>query len=495
MRRRATIIGILAVWAVLLAALFVQDPRGPQSTPATPLQRPVDVGGAAWWSVYLKGHKVGFVHHELSTGRETVTFREESVLRLTTLGERQTIRTAAFGEMTAAFALRRLDFTLDSGPSQIRLEVTADDKALLVVGPSYRESIAVPGPIFLPLGLRATATAAPLAIDRVVRGDVFDPLTRTMGTLELKVLGPQPLPGRPTSRAWRIRESWRDIESILWVDEDGNLLREEGPMGLVAVREPKEDAVRFPAADSGDWDAVEAVALRLDRPIEDARTRSSLHVRLLGIPPERIPRGSGQSVDESGITIRKIAPAEMASYSLPYTQSEHSADLLPTKSIQSDHPRIRALTQTIVGTERDALTTVRLLTDWVYRYLRKVPTATLPDAIEVLDLGQGDCNEHAVLLAALCRAAGMPARVAGGLVYGEDAFLYHAWTDVWLGTWVPIDAALNQVPADATHVRLAEGADHQHLMMMGMVGNLSIEIVDVSATSRSVTPSHRVEVH
>jgi transglutaminase-like putative cysteine protease len=142
------------------------------------------------------------------------------------------------------------------------------------------------------------------------------------------------------------------------------------------------------------------------------------------------------------------------------------------------------LTRTIVGTERDALAAVRLLTDWVYRYLRKVPTATLPDAIAVLDLGQGDCNEHAVLLAALCRAAGIPSRVAGGLVYGEDAFLYHAWTDVWLGAWVPVDAALNQVPADATHVRLAEGSDYQHLMMMGLIRDLSIEIVDGAAGGR-----------
>ena len=34
---------------------------------------------------------------------------------------------------------------------------------------------------------------------------------------------------------------------------------------------------------------------------------------------------------------------------------------------------------------------------WVYNYLKKVPTPTVPDALSVLKTKQGDCNEHAVL--------------------------------------------------------------------------------------------------
>ena len=56
-------------------------------------------------------------------------------------------------------------------------------------------------------------------------------------------------------------------------------------------------------------------------------------------------------------------------------------------------------------------------------------------AAEVVDTHEGDCTEHAVLLAALCRARGIPARVAIGLVYmpATHEFGYHMWTEVYIG--------------------------------------------------------------
>ena len=65
----------------------------------------------------------------------------------------------------------------------------------------------------------------------------------------------------------------------------------------------------------------------------------------------------------------------------------------------------------------------------------------------------------------LARAAGIPARIAAGVVYAEPgdgtgAFFYHAWPEVYLGgqtPWVPIDPTLNTFPADATHFKLVEG--------------------------------------
>lgn len=476
--RRTIIGGILALWAVMMAALLLDDPRHdavslPSIEDAT---LNMDDAEGAWWGIYLQGHKVGFVHHSLRHEASSVAFRQESVLHLTTLGEAQRIRTTAFGEMTREFSLRSLQFALDAGPSRLHLEAVAEGDSLRVTLSPKAEPTIIRGPVYLPIGLRTAASKAPLEAGRIVRGPVFDPLTRTNGVLELKVIGLGSLPGEPERAAWRIEESWRDLETVLWVDEEGRLLREEGPMGLVAIRESEAEAKRIAKTDG--WDAVDAVSLRVERPLEDPRGRSALRVRLLGLPHGRIPAGGGQSADESGISIRKIAPAEMESYTLPYSEPDLASELAPTATIQADHPRLRSLAATIVGSEHDALTAVRLLVDWVHRYLRKTPTASFPDAIEILDMGQGDCNEHAVLLTALMRAAGIPARVVGGLVYGDGAFLYHAWTDVWLGRWVPVDAALNQLPADVTHIRLVEGDVERQMPMMGMMGNLSIEIIE-----------------
>jgi hypothetical protein len=48
---------------------------------------------------------------------------------------------------------------------------------------------------------------------------------------------------------------------------------------------------------------------------------------------------------------------------------------------------------------------------------------------EVLDSESGDCTEHALLLAALLRKRGVPARIAYGFLLSETGFIGHAWTE------------------------------------------------------------------
>jgi transglutaminase-like putative cysteine protease len=75
----------------------------------------------------------------------------------------------------------------------------------------------------------------------------------------------------------------------------------------------------------------------------------------------------------------------------------------------------------------------------------------------------GDCTEDAVVLAALARAAGIPARVANGLVYSRgryhgaaNAFMPHSWVLAWVdGRWESFDISL--AGFDASHIALSIG--------------------------------------
>lgn len=123
-------------------------------------------------------------------------------------------------------------------------------------------------------------------------------------------------------------------------------------------------------------------------------------------------------------------------------------------------------------------------------------------ASEVARIGQGDCTEHAVLLAALLRAAGIPSRTASGLVYVDEflgrrgVFGYHMWTQAWLpgeagdgeisGRWVDLDAVMDERAAfDATHITLGTSAMAGDAMvndlvaMVPLLGRLSVEVVEV----------------
>ena len=126
------------------------------------------------------------------------------------------------------------------------------------------------------------------------------------------------------------------------------------------------------------------------------------------------------------------------------------------------------------------------LVDWVHGYLIKAPTLSVPNALEVLRLGQGDCNEHTALYVALARIAGIPSRIAAGVVYsdamGENGgFYYHAWPEVYLGEvhgWVPVDPTFGQFPADASHVKLVEGDLDKQVEIMGVMGRLGFKMVE-----------------
>ena len=115
-------------------------------------------------------------------------------------------------------------------------------------------------------------------------------------------------------------------------------------------------------------------------------------------------------------------------------------------------------------------------------------------ASEVARTLSGDCTEHAVLLAALLRADGIPSRVASGLVYlerfagGRDVFGYHMWTQALIGgRWIDLDAALpGEVDGfDATHVALAVSAldgpeaAADFVPLAGLIGRLRIEVKEL----------------
>jgi hypothetical protein len=47
------------------------------------------------------------------------------------------------------------------------------------------------------------------------------------------------------------------------------------------------------------------------------------------------------------------------------------------------------------------------------------------------------------------------------------------------GLWVPVDPALNEFPADATHLRLARGGLDQRSMILSRLGKLKITVLDL----------------
>ncbi len=134
--------------------------------------------------------------------------------------------------------------------------------------------------------------------------------------------------------------------------------------------------------------------------------------------------------------------------------------LQPTATLQANAPLIRHLAAQAKGR---GLVLARNLTRLVASHIRQkgyaLPLAT---ALDVARLRQGDCTEHAMLLAAMARARGLPSRLASGLVYSSSfagrtqVFVYHMWTEIHVaGRWIPFDATRPDEGVGPTHLLLA----------------------------------------
>jgi hypothetical protein len=167
----------------------------------------------------------------------------------------------------------------------------------------------------------------------------------------------------------------------------------------------------------------------------------------------------------------------------------------PNSLIQSDDPAVVQLAKSIIPDGIDDPIVIALaLEKGVRRHINKRNYGqAFATAAEVVRTQEGDCTEHAVLLAAVCRARKIPARVVLGLVYypKQSGFAYHMWNEVWIGDrWLPLDATVAQGAVGADHIKLRHSSLHGEsayavmLSLLQVVNRLELEVVSSSAAGR-----------
>lgn len=149
-----------------------------------------------------------------------------------------------------------------------------------------------------------------------------------------------------------------------------------------------------------------------------------------------------------------------------------------TPTMQINHPDIVNLSNKMKKDLKNSCEIVSSFNKSVYKMIKKRNTATFSSALETLKSGFGDCGEHAVLLAAMLRAAGIPARVVMGLVYMEPGkgYYYHAWVMAYTGEWIFADPSHNVFPAARDRVPLLiDDTGEKMLLLSKYIGRISIE--------------------
>jgi len=140
--------------------------------------------------------------------------------------------------------------------------------------------------------------------------------------------------------------------------------------------------------------------------------------------------------------------------------------LEPSSLIESDDPLLVNEARKITEGSKDSWEAATRLSKWVSENIRgAVPGGT--SAINTYKTREGECGSHSRLLAALCRAVEIPARLSIGCVYSTNykgSFGQHAWNEVYMGEagWIPVDATIFENDyIDAGHIRLGEMTSFQ----------------------------------
>lgn len=437
----------------------------------------------SWRIITEGGERIGYTHRRLTRGAAGYHLEEEVFMRLNQLGVVQDVEIALQASFHEDGSLSFFTYRLASGVFQYRLQGQIEQGQLVLLGgaPGDLRKTILPleGKPYLASGLVEALDLLPWQEGESRQFQLLDPSIPAIRPARVVYLGRERinLAGRnyPTKK---YSLSLAGAEQFAWLSEEGEVLKETGLLGITIEKATREEARRdFPL--SPGLDLAEAAAIRADKTIEEPTGLSRLTLRLLNLPAGELSLEGGRQTFRDGLlTITKEALPSGPVKSGPRPAMEKH--LAATALIQSDHPRIKETIEKIISPGDRPPVKAKKILDWVYKNIEKKPVISVPNALDTLANRVGDCNEHAVLLAAFGRAAGLPTGIEAGLVYQGGRFYYHAWNVFYLDGWVTADATFGQMPADVTHIRLVRDEGAGLVALLGVIGKLGIEIVEMA---------------
>jgi transglutaminase-like putative cysteine protease len=493
MNKTTAAIGLffIAVVACLLAAGAEGTDRAEHTRLA--IQRFIqDSAGPYWYTVSIQGQPAGYVRWQAfaDSTHDDGAFRVEECAKITFVvdGRAQQMDSRQVTQYDEALLPRRIemwqnqmgrvtDRTVEVGPDKLHVTLRQPDGI-------HESDIARPDDFGSDIRVFLAAAAGQIKPGWEMVFSAFDPYVGHLDRYSIRVAEQRQTDlGIETLLSTRLEKM--GVEVRTWLGPDGIILRQAFPqlMDLELVRTTEQIAladipgptfssgirVGTPPADPHRADRVCLIATAVTDNIKDMIPATDRQQVLL--------RGDGSA---EIIVASEREPAHLAqlpiSAETPGAPADLAAYLQPNEITQSDSEEISSLAADIIGNETDAWTAAKLLLDWVHDNLKSVKSDPRPvSALEVLEQGSGDCSEHAVLLAALAKAVGIPPRIIIGLVYVNGAYGYHEWNELYVGEWVEMDPSWNRYTVGAGHLKLAGApADREAMLSNHLAGGRTI---------------------
>lgn len=470
------VLGFVGALAGKLAP-FADDVSAPVSAAAVPGAK-VQLGDE-WMGLTFRGERVGYIHvSKRARDGGGVRYHFDTRFRLMAQANMHLVVGA---DLDADLALKRFDFQVDAGLALFEGDGVVEQDAIALTfetgGKRDTRRIPIESPPVLKDTIGPTLSQSDLKPGDRHTMTAFDPLSQSNQTVEIEVVGPDDVIIMGEQReAIHLRQTVRGVTLNAWMNARGEMLRQELGLGLTAERETEEEAR---------WGYVQAKAGRTAADLREATSipvpglgdltrREMLALRIAGLPDDATIDDRRQSVKGGILTIRRETVG--AGTPLPAKAGD---GLQAEPLIQSDDPKIQSAARQAIGDATDSVTAARRLMRYVNGHVDDTVVVGVPSALEVLESGKGDCNEHAILFAALGRAVGMPTRIISGLVHHDGRFVWHAWNEVQTPDgWLSVDPTWGQLPTDVGHLRLVSGGAGAQLDLLKFMGRLRLRAIE-----------------
>ena len=462
-----------------------------------------------WMGLYINQVKAGYQRFRTSSvfleGKKHTMSRSESRISVSRLG----------GSPVNLTTLQESWYDSRGNPVKVRVKTRMSQEETVItaeVHPGHIvfemqgetvKTVSVSEPVYFEVPLEKIIDSGQLKSGFHAVYPMVDPVAYTVSDCKVEVIGRENVRilGK-TRRLWHIRsvmESLVKITADEWVDGRGRIFKSENRSGFIhttALRMTKERALDMPEES---LDIAFSSVIRPDGILKSPRSISWMKAELSGIPAQTArewPEGESQRVtvhkdgSVSVSTASRIFSAEK-SVTLPVGGREFQPYLQSTRFCQADDPEIIKTAEKILEGEKNAWKAAKKIALWIEEEITPSYDVGFASAREVLRNRLGDCSEHTVLFTALCRAAGLPARAAVGIMYGEDFFAYHMWPEVYAGEWIDLDpkwlgrdSETGELFTDATHIKFGfSGLDKDIFREMAraaaeVIGRLHIKIMD-----------------
>ncbi len=479
--------------------------------PISPDTKPTTIDSLAnedteYFSLLMDGHKIGYAINKRIVEEDIVNTSIEMKLTLSRIGVTVSVTTKSSSTETKDG--KPLGFEIEEDLGLIVTKTVGkinENGKLIVIRGQGEEEMDWPEGALMSEGMRLLHYKTGLKEGASYKAKLFEPSTLSAFDVEVNVGAKRQvdLLGRVVELTEIKTKATSETVAALNADEyyDDNLKLQKSVtpvMGMVI--EQVACSKEFALGKNDVYEIVDKMFLASPQPINNINAVKSIIYHITKTNPQAdllFPATDNQKVQKlsNGNVTLTIEKEELPKgVAIPYKGNDKDAleALKPSRYVESDEKIIQDLAKKAIGNTKDASEAARKIESFVADYIDdKNLSVGYASAAEVAKSKQGDCSEHAVLTAALCRAAGIPAQVATGVAYVaqwqtvSNGFGGHAWTRVYLGDkWYNIDAAFKGAGFggyDPGHITLSFGNGNPEgfLNIVNTLGQFKIEKIEI----------------